>query len=85
MTVNPLLFESKLIDNLTGPWEYDLGFITSLVFFRITIIRIHPPCFLCLSHPLSTLPVKLEIKQVISDATLEFGTLQIYVSQEIIV
>jgi len=41
-----------------------------------------PPC---LSHPLSTLPVKSEIKQVISNATPEFGTLQIYVSQEIIV
>lgn len=35
--------------------------------------------------PPSKLPVKSEIKQVISDATPEFGTLQIYVSQEIIV
>lgn len=49
--------------------------------FHIAIVHINSPPPL----PPFTLPVKSEIKHVISDAMPEFGTLQIYVSQEIIV
>lgn len=42
-----------------------------------------PPPSLSMSPTI--LPVKSKIKPVISDATPEFGTLQIYVSQQIIV